>query len=1565
MFRSRPAAFVAAALALLSAVPSFAFTPRHVPARFDDRVRTTPGTVIGHGTTAVDALPASDRLRALWSRFAEEQGGTFRVTLDPRSGLPVLASGVGLAWAPAARGATSLDELARRAEQFLDEHRALLGDWSGQLRLDVAASGPFGGDAWQVTFRQVVNGVPVDGARFEFHVAHGNLVSFGATNWAPVTRTTRPVLGEEAARAALYDDLGPDRVGDLVARRAPELLLLPVDPARGDGAAWGGAQGAGYAHLLVWRFVLAVPGEPATWVAEVSADDGAVLGFYDDTRYDRVLGGVYPVSDDQLCPTGCEQPGFPLPFADVTIGGSASTANDAGLFSCTAGQSLATTLAGPYIKVHDLCGAVNETATCGANLDLLQGTGTDCVVPSGHSAGDTHSARSSFYHLNRAMQKGRAWLPDNAWLKSQVTDTINLNATCNAFWDGSSVNFYKSGGGCRNTGEIMGVFVHEWGHGLDQNDGGGMDNPSEAYADVVAFFETRESCVGRGFWGDDHNCSGYGDACLHCSGIRDQDWDVHANHSPATPQGFLANNCGGGGGPCGKEVHCEGYVSAEAVYDLAVRDLPAAGLDTASAWQLAERLFYQSRKGGGGNNYNCALPSSDGCSSGSWFHRMLVADDDDGNLANGTPHAAALFGAFARHGIACGGPSDPANQNHGACPSFVQPFVAAADNGNNSVALSWTAVPGATSYRVLRNDLGCALGQIAIDTVSAPATTYTDADAPSGFAFYYRVQALGSNPVCESAVSDCASSKAMPAAGAVVLDRGVYGCSATVAIEVDDGNAGAGPLAASASSTTEGTAESVPLLLTLTGSGKYRGSIPLTTAVPAADGKLSVKSGDTVTVRYVDANDGAGHTNVPVTTTATVDCVAPVIASVATGATTDTTSSVTWTTDESSDSVVTWGPGKPPTASALGSGSGTAHKGALNGLTACTTYWYKVSSADPAGNRASSDNGGAYYHFETLGNFGRGLQNCHAGQVKIDRAAYACTDTLTFNLADLDLNVNPGAVDTVWVYAASTTDGAGERVLMTETGPNTSYFTGSIALKPGAPAPDGALEVANGDVVTVSYLDANEGTGAGDVSYASAPVDCAGPAITNLRVDTITDARATIRFTTAEPGDTTVEWGTTPALGQTVTSSSLTTDHAVALKGFGTCGTGYFRVRSKDQFGNQSALDRNGTPFRFSTGLIPGLYFKDDFENGNAQGWTLGGEWQIDAPQGKGGSSGAPDPASAYNASGVLGHDLTGLGAHPGDYEGNVSEAAKSPLLDSHAWTHTRMIYYRKLQAGNGDDAKLTVWADGQGSIPWHDNGGVADADWQMIAFDLGTRVDGHATLQFEFRQTTNAPGDYSGFNIDDVILKDGSQPDYDACRNCGGVPSFAGAVSAVDNNPCGASGVTVSWNAAAAPGSGGAVTYAVYRGTAPGFPADAAHRIAAGVGTLSYLDAAAPAGALYYLVRAESNESCGDGPANHGVTDDNAAYVAVTKTTSRPLPGEVTGVGAGLLAKAAVRLTWTAAANATGYDVWRSTSGKPGTFASRGTSAALRYDDAGAGADGTTYYYLVRGSNPCNQEGP
>jgi hypothetical protein len=874
---------VAAALFVTGTSPIVALQVPEPGRRFDDLVIEDPGHGLDVSTTPIGSLPVGDRARAGWEGFKAAHGQAWQVHLDRRSGAPLLVEGDGIPWA-GMQGAT-VSSLATQLRAFIAGNRQLLLADDAELVLDPAASGELVEDVWQIVFNREIAGVPVSGERYVFTIGHGKLMSFGTPRWSRIDVSKLPDLTAVEARDRVSSYMKLTATDVVTPVEEPSLELIPMRAAGPQGAAshgrFEGPLGSGYAAALVWRVALRVEGEPGTWVARVDAHTGAIRSFADDNKYVRVKGGVYPISDDQICPDGCEQPNYAMPFADVMVGATAQTANSLGTFSCSPAGSIATTtLAGPYVRVADQCGAVSETLACSADLNLGTSTGTDCEIPAGASFGNTHAARSSFYHLNRIAEHARVWLPNNNWLTQQLTDNVNISNTCNAVWDGHAVNFYKSGGGCNNTGEIAGVFLHEWGHGLDQNDGGNFDSPSEAYGDITAFMATHVSCIGRGFR-QTGNCGGYGDACLNCTGVRDQDWNQHASHGPATPSGFVTNRCPGGGGPCGREEHCESHVSAEALWDLAARDLPASGLTPATAWNLADKLWYKSRLGSGGDAYNCSLPNSDGCSATSWFQKIRAVDDDDGNLANGTPHAAAIFAAFDRHRIACGSPADPSNQDSSTCPALLSPSLSGVPGSSSGTAvLSWTSVPGAVSYRLLRNDAGCQAASTRLSQV--PVTTFTDGPLPNGMPLYYSVQATASNAACDGGLSNCVAVTPQPFAGIVKLDAGTYSCSSLITVTMTDGNVGTPPTAAVAS-TTETAPETVTLTRIAPGSTTYRGTIN-TTANPAVhDGVLSVKNGDTISATYIDASDGGGGFNIPRVAVATTVCAPTGVRPVADG----------------------------------------------------------------------------------------------------------------------------------------------------------------------------------------------------------------------------------------------------------------------------------------------------------------------------------------------------------------------------------------------------------------------------------------------------------------------------------------------------------------------------------------------------------------------------------------------------------------------------------------------------------------------------------------------------------
>src|SRR5439155_14423322 len=101
-----------------------------------------------------------------------------------------------------------------------------------------------------------------------------------------------------------------------------------------------------------------------------------------------------------------------------------------------------------------------------------------------------------------------------------------------------------------------------------------------------------------------------------------------------------------------------------------------------------------------------------------------------------------IFSAFNRHNIPCGAAGDAANQSTSSCPAIGSPTVTATPS-SRQIALSWTAVPNATSYNVLRTDLGCGSGFTILANV--PGTSYTDTGLADGFVGYYAVKAVGSN----------------------------------------------------------------------------------------------------------------------------------------------------------------------------------------------------------------------------------------------------------------------------------------------------------------------------------------------------------------------------------------------------------------------------------------------------------------------------------------------------------------------------------------------------------------------------------------------------------------------------------------------------------------------------------------------------------------------------------------------------------------------------------------------------------------------------------------------------
>ncbi|HEX3130562.1 MAG TPA: hypothetical protein VH394_24705 [Thermoanaerobaculia bacterium] len=714
-----------------------------------------------------------------WASFRNENG-QWKAMVDPRNGRVAIAEGEGIPFIPgrgnklAARAnAPTLSDMENIGRGFLPRVAAMLGVNPNSLVLNKSRSGNPADYLWFLDFDVTDNsGVIIEGARVVLRVNHGNLIQFGSENLPHRNAVAaKAKLKREEALSAVANYIGGFGAADSFIDGG-SLHLLPVAEINnnfGEGFAYGKGRGI----TPTWQFVFHRDGMIGTWRARVDAATGEVLELADINDYAQATGGVYMNS-----PAVAAEVVRPLPFTNVSSGGFT---NSAGIYNFPGG-TVTSSLAGQYVRITDTCGSISKTADASGNLAFGTSSGTDCTTPGSGGAGNTHSARTQFYQVNRIKEVGRAWLPSNTWLTQQLTVNVNLNQTCNAYWNGSTLNFFRSGGGCGNTGEIAAVSLHEYGHGLDSNDGNGAateGGTGEAYGDLTAAIALHSSCIGPGF--RTSNCSGYGDACTSCTGVRDIDWAKHASNTPATVSNFTQVRCSAGSGPCGKEVHCESYVPSQAVWDFANRDLPNPGSGT--AWTVLDRLWYLSRATST-RSFTCTTGgtfTSNGCTAGNWWKTMRAVDDDDGNLANGTPHGGALFAAFNRHGIACTTDAG-ASTTFAGCTPPATPTVTLTP-GNNSVGLSWTS-SGAV-YDVYRNEVGCNAGftKIANDTAS---TSLTDTGVANGLTYFYQVVAHPSgNEACGGTPSTCLS---VVPAGTVTPDFSIS--ASPTSVTVVQGNSG-------------------------------------------------------------------------------------------------------------------------------------------------------------------------------------------------------------------------------------------------------------------------------------------------------------------------------------------------------------------------------------------------------------------------------------------------------------------------------------------------------------------------------------------------------------------------------------------------------------------------------------------------------------------------------------------------------------------------------------------------------------------------------------------------------
>ncbi len=640
---------------------------------------------------------------------------SWSITVDPYTRAVDRAFGEGLR----ARGAGSIDEVGRG---FMIDHAGLLPpglDLSEEglvLNLRSSVVGPATATRI-VRYDQRAHGLPVLGAGLTLGLRDETVFYVSTRALGPVAASARPRIGEEEALESVGRHLEGSGIdpSDLIRRREASLAFHP-------GYETNGASRA-LRHRLVW--ILSVkPREAAFYewhTAWVDAHDGEVIAFFPEAAHlaacsadpgeahATVTGGVRPnrANDPEVVRN--------LPYVRVDVGGTLVDTDLNGRYPYTGGAA-SSDLLGAYFRMHcDAC--IFQPGATGAGGDISFGTGgASGGVPVAGNGTSTPAERTTFFHANQTRRLLEKW--GNAFF-DEIDAFVNINDTCNAFSSGHILGFFIDAGNCRNTGEIRDVIYHELGHTWDRLDGSEITDGSmsEWKGDMLAILGGGDSCLGESF-------RKTGGPSTACNGVRDLDEKApgRTDH-PLTPAEcatcatltIATNNCGTG-------VHCNGEITGQATWHLLRNLLTGTDYITGAAipgsnpalsaerarW-LLERLLIA-----GGPPMQTDVPTMPGVSV---YDAIMLMDDNDANLANGTPHAAYINAAFAHHQVAeaplvadsanCAAPADP-----------VPDVTLERDEttGLPFVRIDWTPVGGATSFDVFRNDTaGEAFLPIAMD----------------------------------------------------------------------------------------------------------------------------------------------------------------------------------------------------------------------------------------------------------------------------------------------------------------------------------------------------------------------------------------------------------------------------------------------------------------------------------------------------------------------------------------------------------------------------------------------------------------------------------------------------------------------------------------------------------------------------------------------------------------------------------------------------------------------------------------------------------------------------------
>ncbi|MGK0218340.1 MAG: Zn-dependent metalloprotease [Planctomycetota bacterium] len=529
---------------------------------------------------------------------------------------------------------------------WIDETASMHGADGGQLVNERVSFLPLGlgngSDKFTVRLTQEVNGLPVENAKINaLYSTEGTLLSLHNTT-SPFTDglSTTPSIGADSAvRAATNLFRREIGLNELDVSEA-ELFIAQVER---DGV-----------RLPFLAYKVSVHRElegfaPLGYGYVIDAHTGQLLRRDEEIHYVDVTGTIKSLATPGSAADSSSNPEVEIDMSYIRITSSAGTVftDRDGNFNFPGVNTpldITATYRGTYNRVFNDTGADYSVTFPGVPAN----SPTNLVMNPGPNNPITAQA-NAYQHVGVTGDMIRDTNPADTHADFLATSNANIADTCNAFYNGNSINFFSAGGNCANTA-FSTVVAHEYGHWLNvlYGTGNGSDGMGEGNADVFGMYTYETPLIGQGFFTSGGNIR---------SGLNTRQY------------------CGDGNGGCYGGVHADGEVWMGAAWKIR-RNLKNT-LGAALGSQTANSLFI-----GWMNSYNQSTITS--LIETQW----LTLDDDDGNINNGTPNYPNIDDGFLEQGfpgfdlvfVDFANVTDLGDQASGAGPFMVSSDVTALFN---------------------------------------------------------------------------------------------------------------------------------------------------------------------------------------------------------------------------------------------------------------------------------------------------------------------------------------------------------------------------------------------------------------------------------------------------------------------------------------------------------------------------------------------------------------------------------------------------------------------------------------------------------------------------------------------------------------------------------------------------------------------------------------------------------------------------------------------------------------------------------------------------------------------